>query len=449
MPCDGSALSTLLEVADFVVHAADGAAFRLPAMLLQRGEVHALYGPSGCGKTTLLFALFGLLRRPGWSVAGRVSCGGRELASVPAEEHRRLLRQDVAFLQQDAHTALDPLQPVGAQIAQATGRPEGEVQAMRQQLGVADAAALCSRLPHAISGGQAQRALLAIAFLRQPALVVADEPSASLDGGNYAELVAQLQALIARGSAVLMATHDHRLLRDLAASVYTLQDGSFVRGEPAPLPWPVQPREGIGTVPVLAARGLGVAFGARTVLDGDDLELRRGEIVAIAGESGAGKTTLVRVLAGHRQPDRGRVERPDRRTAVQLVCQDAYGSLTPGRPLQSLLAEAKAPFFDAAAGAASVRLGAELLERTRERLSGGERRRAAMLRALAVQPDVLMLDEPTASLDRATAVAVIESLMAMQKRLGLAMIVVTHDLELARAIAHRVLVVQGGRLCPG
>ncbi len=440
-------VSSVFAVTGVEVRGPEGLSIRLGELQLQAGEVAALHGPSGCGKTSLLLAMFGLLNRPGWQASGKANCQGIDLATATAEVQRDLLRHRVAFLPQDAHAALDPLQPVGVQILQATGCAEAEAIAMLAKLGVADAAALHRRTPHAISGGQAQRVLLAIAFLRRPALVVADEPSASLDGGSYEELIAHMRGLVAAGSAVLLATHDHRLSRDLAARVWSLQDGVFLPGALPAAPWPRRPQQDIGTIPVLAATNVRHAFGARVVLDGIDFQLMRGEIVAIVGESGAGKTTLVRVLVGHLAPDTGSVQRPERRSALQLVCQDAFASLTPGRSLASLLDEAKAPFFDAGAGVASVRLPAVLLERTRDRMSGGERRRAALLRALAVHPDVLVLDEPTASLDRDTALAVLETLLVLQRSRGLGLVLVTHDLELAHAVAHRVLTLRGGKLC--
>lgn len=446
MRCAG--VGCLLEVRDFVVTATGGPSIALPQLALAPGDVGAIHGPSGCGKSTLLAALFGLLSRPGWRATGHVASDGKALAARDGEERRRWLRHDVAFLPQDAHSALDPLQSVGVQLEQATTCSRDEGLAMLQRLGITEAADLWERRPHAISGGQAQRVLLAIAFLRRPRLVVADEPSASLDGGSYAELVAHLRELRQHGSAVLLATHDLRLLDDLAAKVWSFTDGAFVPATPGAAPWPRRSNQELGSLAVLAAYDVHHAFGSRRVLTGVDFQLRRGEVVAIVGESGAGKTTLVRILVGHLRPDAGSIERPERRTALQLVCQDAFGSLTPGVPLAHLLAEAKAPFFDAGAGMAAVRLPEALLRSPRERLSGGELRRAALLRALAVNPDVLVLDEPTASLDRATAVAVLETLMIQQRSRGLALVLVTHDHELARAVSHRVLLLQGGRLCP-
>jgi len=438
----------VLEVADFTVRRADGWSIGLPAITLARGGVAALYGPSGCGKTTLLEALFGVREHEPCTTRGRVLFQGEAFAAMTTQQQRLLRRKDLAILMQGAQSALDPLQPVGRQIEQATQCRGAEVVSMLQRLGVADAATLVRRLPHEIAGGQAQRVLLAVAFLRQPALVIADEPSASLDGGSYAEMLAHLRGLVEHGCAVLLASHDDRLLRDLGAAVFALEDRDFRPSQLQQAPWPaLAAGSERHDAPVLVAHSVRVAFGSRTVLDGVDFQLGRGEVVGIVGDSGAGKTTLARVLAGHLRPDAGAVERPPRRSAVQLVCQDAFASLTPGRTLRELLAEATAPSFDVAAAAAALRLPLAVLDRTAAQMSGGERRRAALLRALAVQPMALVLDEPTASLDRATAAAVVESMLVLQQSSGLAMVVITHDHELAQAMSHRVVTVAGGRLC--
>ncbi|MFO1078739.1 MAG: ATP-binding cassette domain-containing protein [Planctomycetota bacterium] len=436
----------MFEVRGFAAERQGGFRVAIPELALGAGEVLALYGPSGGGKTTMLRAMFGLGDR-GLATRGDVRFRGEELLAASAPARRHLLRHGIVFLAQDAQSALDPLQAVGRQIEQATECRPAEAVAMLAELGIDDAAALARRLPHAISGGQAQRVLLAIAFLRRPALVVADEPSASLDGGSYAELLARLRALLSGDRAVLLATHDHRLLGDLAARVHVLVDGAFVPAAAEAAPWPGRAGDsGIGSAALLSARGLCVRYGARVVLDRVDFTLRRGEVVAIVGESGAGKTTLARVLAGHLAPDAGTIDTPPRRTALQLCCQDASSSLTPGRPIRSLLAEAANPFFDAEVVARDLRLDPAALDRPVERLSGGERRRVSLLRALSVHPDVLILDEPTASLDRLAAIAVLEAVYAQQRLRGLALVLVTHDLDLANAVADRVLTVVDGRL---
>lgn len=413
--CDGIPVQALLEVADYSLSDGERFSVILPELRLCPGQIAALYGPSGCGKTSMLMSIFGLLEREGWRGQGEVQFRGRSLHELAASDLLKLRRKEVAFLMQDAHNALDPLARVGEQIFAATGAAPDQIHAMLGRLGVVDAAQLCQRQSHRISGGQAQRVLLAIAFLREPTVVIADEPSASLDGGSYAELLARLRELVDSGSALLLATHDHRLLHDLNADIYALQDGAFLRAEPDQLPWPPRPKEDIDSVSVLEAKQVSVAYGDRKVLDNVDFVLRRGEVTAPLGESGAGKTTLA--------------------------------SLTPGRRLHSLLNEGSAPSFDAFAGARSVQLPEQLLMRSAAQMSDGEHRRAALLRSIAVQPEVLLLDEPTAPLDRAAAVAVIDDLLTMQRNRGVAIVVATHDESFAAAIAHRQLTVREGQLC--
>lgn len=433
--------SAILDVEDLEVRRGDFRV-RLPRMVLGPGEIAVLLGPSGCGKTSLILAILGLVPS-----SGRVDLLGSGPVEPRRPEGRRLLFEKVAVVMQEAAASLDPLATVGTQLSAATGRGSGACAEALGELGVADPDTLLDRHPHQLSGGQAQRCLLAVALLRAPKLLIADEPSASLDGGSLQELERNLKLLQSRtGTAILISSHDHRLAAGLQAAPFLFQDGELVAGSLDQAPWRA-PSGGADPGPVLlAGRGLSHRYGGLAVLNRVEIELAQGEIVALVGESGAGKSTLARILAGHLKPHEGTVVGPRRRAAVQMLFQDAYGSLTPGRRMRSLLAESCAADFDLESQARHLELDPGQLARTADAMSGGQRRRAALLRSLSVRPSVLILDEPTASLDRDTAVAVTETLLRVQRTTALSMLWVTHDEDWASVFADRTLRLVGGAL---
>ncbi|MEQ1631580.1 MAG: ATP-binding cassette domain-containing protein [Planctomycetota bacterium] len=432
-------MGAVLEVADLSLQRAGGGAITLPSLCLSPGEAAVLVGPSGCGKSTILRALFSLPPCAGLTATGTVRFEGQDVGALAAADVRTLLRTRVAFLVQDAASALDPVRTIGDQMRAATQRDAAACRAALLELSVDDQDRVLRRFPHQISGGQAQRVLVAVACLRQPALVVADEPTANLDDRTCQIVALRLRDLRARGSAVLVATHDERLRSMLAAPVLVARDGAFVPEARAVETFARRSSEVENSAPpILSVRGLCVRLGHRLVLSALDFDLHRGEVLAVVGESGSGKTTLARALAGRIALAGGSIERPSRPFSVQLLSQDAAESLTPTRTLRSLLAEATAPGFDLAASLDPLKLSA-LLDRTRAQMSVGERRRAALLRAIAARPDVLVLDEPTASLDHAAARALVDLLLSLRERTGVAIVVITHDTELAAAIGHRVL----------
>jgi peptide/nickel transport system ATP-binding protein len=444
MPCDAQ-VPPLLEAEAFVVRRGDAFAVELPALQLAAGGVVALVGPPGSGKSTLLLGLCGQLEAAATATGAVRWCGGPRPDPASAA-WRRVLWSQCAVLPQEAMASLDPLQRLGPQLAALAGVPEAAVARALTDLGVEAAEALVRRFPHQISGGQAQRAWLAVAVLRAPRLVVADEPTAHLDAATRQQVVAHLRGLCAAGSALLLATHDLRLPEELGAAVFAAAGGRFVPGCMAPLAWPARPPAvDPSRPPVLEAQGLEVAFGAAPVLAGLDLELRPGEVLAVTGPSGVGKSTLLGVLAGRRRADRGAVRLAVPVRSVQLCGQDAWAGLTPGRTLQSLLDEVAADPGLVARLLQALGMPRQLLQRSAQRLSGGERRAAALLRALAVQPKVLLLDEPTAGLDRAAAAGLFAELLALQGEFGFALGFATHDDELAAAVAHRVLALRAGR----
>ena len=413
---------------------------QLSALDLCRGEVAALVGPSGCGKTSLLLGLLGI-------VTDLVVAGERSLFDKPwpgsGEEVRRVLGGPVVLLLQDAKGSLDPLQKVSAQVQTVTGKPAADCIAALRSLGVEDAARVAGAYPHELSGGEAQKVQFTIALLRGPELLIADEPTASLDGASIEDFTEGLRLLQERHStAALIATHDLGLVAALGARTFEFDGEGFVPGTNSLLQWPRADPGAVGA-PVMSVRGLVKSYGSTEVLRGLDLAVHGGEVVAVVGPSGCGKSTLARILAGHLAADRGEITGG---AGVQLLFQDAYASLTPHRTIRSLVDETRRRGFDTEQEAESLGLPAEKLTGRPAQLSGGERRRAALLGALSVEPSILVLDEPTASLDHQTAVMVMDMVMRVQRRRGLACLLITHDRSLATTQAHRVLSLVDGRL---
>ena len=409
---------------------------------LRASEVAALVGPSGCGKTSLLLGWTGLLSE--LDVSGDRLVDGVPCPDADSDPWREMLAGPVTLVLQDPKATLDPLQKVQTQIATVTGAARDDCLAALRALGLSDAERIAGAWPHQLSGGQAQKVLLAIALLRAPRLLLLDEPTGSLDGASIDDLVAGLDLLRERHqTAVLLATHDASLVAALAARVFQFEDGWFRESIGGDNGWPAAERAEPGEEVVLTATGLCKAYGGTTVLSNCDLSLCRSEVVAVVGPSGCGKTTLARILTGHLEADAGNVVGG---AGSQLLFQDAYASLTPHRTIGKLIQETRTPLFDVAAETAAVGLPADRLACYPGELSGGERRRAALLRALSVEPHVLVLDEPTASLDHGTAVSVMRMLMEISVLRGLACVLITHDEAMADAVAHRILRFRKGRL---
>ncbi|WP_424185987.1 ATP-binding cassette domain-containing protein [Actinokineospora sp. G85] len=392
------------------------------------GRVLALVGESGSGKTTTALALLG--EAPG-EVEGQVRVGGR-----------------VAFVPQHPSTALNPVRRIGPVLDEVARVHGTDPAAALAAVGLPADRAFRRRLPHQLSGGQQQRLVLAHALLTDPALVVADEPTTGQDPHHRGEIADRLRELAARGSAVLLLSHDLDLVRDLADAVLVLDGGRVVGSAlPAPQPGPA-PRATPTGDPVLRVDGLRVAHRRTPVLDGVTLDLRRDECVAVTGRSGQGKTTLARALAGLHRPEAGEITAHGR---VHYVFQDARQSFDDRRPVLDQVARTAVrlrglPTPRARAEAVSLLGALGVAESTAARrpgaLSGGELKRAALVRALLAEPAVLVCDEVTAGLDAASKRLVLDLLGARPA----ALVLVTHDPDAVAHLADRTLDARDGGL---
>ena len=457
-----------LEVEDLVAGIGGGAA---PPILshvsfsMSAGERVALVGPSGAGKTSLVRLIMGL-DEPVRRRSGRVRLGGEDVHAIGRRRLRDLRRRVLGFVPQNPASGFDPLKTLAWQWAQNLATIDDPTQRDAAQLYLA-AFGIEGRLqayPHAWSRGMLQRLLVAMALARRPRLLIMDEPTSALDPVLAAEVMAETARTAARqDTAILLITHHRGLANAFATRRLTLDRGRLLStAESAAVTTSTHAprdadcatgatRQAGADTPVLEARELTVELGGRRVLDGVSLTLHHGECVAVIGESGAGKTTLVRTVLGLERATAGRitlgVERPG------LVFQDPLGALNPAMRADAAVAE---PLVAqgvhpaeaiAQARALARRLGlddAQLEQRTHQ-LSVGQAQRVAIARALVCNARLIVLDEPLSALDHDTAQDVTGMIRGIRDAFGPAMLVVTHDLGFAARIADRVVVLRHGR----
>ena len=466
-----------------------------------RGETLALVGESGSGKSVTALSTMGLLGDTA-GVTGSVRLKGREVLGLPERELMRLRGNDVSFIFQEPMTSLNPLHTIERQIGESLELHQalrGEAARARVvdllgRVGIRDPASRLGAYAHQLSGGQRQRVMIAMALANGPELLVADEPTTALDvtiQAQILDLLADLKA--AEGLSMLFITHDLKIVRRIADRVAVMQGGEIVeQGETAAIF--AAPRHPY-TRTLLAAEQTGVpgpvAEGAEVVAETRDLRVwfpvhgglfrrtvghvkavnaatlrvRAGETLGIVGESGSGKTTLalalLRLLPSEGRAvvlgrDVHRLSKPELRglrRSMQVVFQDPYGSLSPRMTAAEIVAEGldvhgldQGEDRRAAVAAIMREVGLDPLtmDRYPHEFSGGQRQRIAIARAVVLRPRLVVLDEPTSALDKTVQVQIVQLLRGLQARHGLAFIFISHDLDVVRAMAHRVMVMKDG-----
>jgi peptide/nickel transport system ATP-binding protein len=438
------------------------------------GAALVLIGETGSGKSLIAQAVMGLLPQ-GFQASGTIAING--CAPVEASQAgllRLFWARETMLLPQEPRAALDPTMRIGRQLDHfaAGGR------SVTEALAAVDLpAAAASAYPFALSGGMAQRVLVASALVGRAPLLIADEPTKGLDTSRVEQTRALLASLQRAGRTLLVITHDIALARALGGRLAVLREGRIVEeGESAaifaaprhpytrgwiaadPSTWRPSLRCCCAQTPILAAHGLRYGFPGRPPLFEDvDLQVPRGGVLAVTGRSGCGKTTLGNILLGLRRPDAGQVSWSgsdpygDRAAArglrrrYQKLHQDPATVFLPQRPLGRQFADLAevAPDLDVARDLPPLlerlRLFERLLARRPGEISGGEAQRLALARILLLRPELIVADEPTSRLDPLVQKELIGLLREIVDRDRIGLVLIGHDRKLLAATADELL----------
>lgn len=466
---------------------------------IAKGEMVCLVGESGSGKSVVAQGIMGMLPS---QLPVKTGCIAFKDKNLPPQRDRAFLKLrsvSMAMIFQDASASLDPLRRVGDQLEEIAQVHDVDratrkimVTDILKAVQLPEPQKIARVYPHQLSGGQAQRVVIAAALLLDPELLIADEPTTALDVTTQAEILALIAALQReRGTAVLFITHDFGVVSDIADRIVVMREGKVVEaGDAKPvLQTPQHPytqklisvasaqaklRETAASMPVMVAQNVsltyvsGGLFNRRVVEAVKDvsLTLHKGRTTAVVGESGSGKSSFARCLLRLEDVTAGTIMFEGRdithlprrdlqtlRKRVQVVLQDPFSALNPRRTVGSAIAEG--PMIHGMSSQDARLKSEELLElvgltpqaynRHPHEFSGGQRQRVCIARALALDPDVLIADEPVSALDVSIQAQVLDLFRDLQNRLGFTMLFITHDLRVAAAVADDVLVMENGR----
>ncbi len=484
-------------------------ALRNVTLSIRPGRTLGLVGESGSGKTSLAWAIMRYLPANAVERSGQILLLGEDLRAKSLEEIQNLRGRRISMVFQDPGTSLNPVLRLGDQVAEVLvrhrsltrkeARDEGE--AWLARTGISRPSDMMNRYPHEASGGEKQRVVIATAFACNPEMIIFDEPTTALDIITARQILDLFDDLHDEtGVTALYISHDLGLVSRIAQDVAVINQGEIVELGPCEHVF-VRPRNGytrdlVAAVPhpdhrivttepdgggdLLKLDGVNVRYGrGKNVLDflqprrevvhgARDVSfgLRAGEILGIVGESGSGKSTIAKALVGLQDFEgsvsfgtksysgRRRIDRAYRR-AVQIVFQHPDASLNPRQTIGKILSR-PLKLYDLAPRSEWARRVCELLQsvllpedyakRFPHELSGGEKQRVAIARAFAAEPQLVICDEITSSLDVSVQASVARLLVELQQQTGTACLFITHDLNLVRQLAHRIAVMQNGDL---
>ena len=475
---------------------------------LHKGETIALVGESGSGKSVTARTVMGLLgNRATVAKQARIVFDGADVVQFSEKQKRALRGNRISMIFQEPMSSLNPVYTVGQQICEilhlhnrmSRKAAMARARALLEEVQVPEPEARLRQYPHQLSGGQRQRVMIAMALANRPDLLIADEPTTALDVTVQAQILQLIKDLKARyGMAVIMITHDLTIVRAFSQYVYVMKDGEvkehnrtgeifsnpkhaytqhLLASEPKGVANPLAE----DTPTILSGQGVHVVYKLKrggmfkpdffdlTAVDRLDINLRRHETLGLVGESGSGKTTfgqaLIRLVRcndgkitfdGERIEEKSRREMRPLRSRMQIVFQDPFASLNPRMSIRQIIEEGLIVNGIGAGGRnrlervrqalADAGLPDNILSRFPHEFSGGQRQRIAIARAIALEPEFILLDEPTSALDLSVQAQIIDLLRKLQDEKGLSYLFISHDLKVVRALCHRVIVMQHGKI---
>lgn len=478
------------------------------ALEIRPGEIVGVVGESGSGKSMTALSVLRILPPGARVVSGGIDFEGVDLATLNSSKMRSIRGRRIAMVFQDHMTTLDPVATIGAQIEEAfrihhprASRTQAHARMVEAltQVGVLDAEERSTQYPHQWSGGMRQRAVIAMALVNDPDLIIADEPTTALDVTIQAEILALLRGLRdSRGLSIMLITHDMGVIADMADRIVVMKEGKVVETAEAhalfaspehpytrklldavPRPSHEKPAPGesdaSAAAVALAVDDLVVQYnrswrrqGFRAV-DGVSFSVPAGKVVGLVGESGSGKSTIGKAIVGlapiasgsirlggvELKELRGRAARAASET-YGMVFQDPASSLNPRMTVGECIAEPLVAHRRTMGRTARRARVVELLEQVElpsawmtrfpHELSGGQRQRIGIARALALEPELLIADEPTSALDVSVQAAVLDVFQELQQRLGFSCLFISHDLAVVELLAESVVVLQHGEI---
>ncbi len=463
---------------------------------LRRGEVLGLIGESGAGKSTLGLAAMNYTRTGCKIVGGSIVFDGMELTEMSAAERRKLRGARIAYVAQSAAASFNPAHRLIHQFAElpvqhgVMSYEEAEKKAIElyRRLDLPEPEKIGYRYPHQVSGGQLQRAMVAMSMSADPDIIIFDEPTTALDVTTQIEVLSAIKDVIKeKNTAAIYITHDLAVVAQVADRIMVLRYGSLVEeGEARELldnPKEEYTRDllSVRTLrkqsdveekkqnAILEIQNVSAAYAdGNPVVQEIDLVISRKKTVAVVGESGSGKTTLSRVITGLLPPYEGKIIfdgkelSPDLKSRdfeilrrMQMIYQMPDVALNPRQKIRKIIGRPLDFYFRMRGKKRKNRI-AELLQmvelpekymdRYPSELSGGEKQRICIARALAANPDLIICDEITSALDQLVAEGVLQLLQKLQNELEVSYFFITHDLATVKAIADEIIVMLKGRI---